>query len=510
MSRISPFVFGLALPITMLSQAALADLTPTQVWGDWRQYMEGMGYLIEATETANGVDLTISDITLNFGMSGEAGSMSMTLGALSYIQNSDGTVAVQTPGTMPIQISAAPSLPSGDGYTMDIVLTQTGHSMLASGTPEQITYTQVADTIDLVLKQMRINDESFGAENARFNLSGINLNTQTTMTIGDTRGYEQNGGLGSMSYDVFINNPKETAQVTLKGGVQDMTWGGGGDIPKSFANSADMAAMIRAGFDVAGQFAYGGGNTEMSVADPVNGDFALQTASTGGELGVAISPNGIAYNGAQENLSMNVNVTDLPFPIALQMEKSGFSMTAPVLKSDEEQEFAFGLQLSNFTMSDMIWGIFDPTGQLPRDPATIELETTGKATLAVDYLDPNAAAQIAGNNPSELRALTVKKLLVDAAGAVLQGSGDVILDNTDKTVLPGMPKPVGAVNLSLAGGNGLLDKLIAMGLFPQEQAMGVRMMMGLFAVPGEAPDTLSSKIEFTQDGQILANGQRIK
>ena len=73
-----------------------------------------------------------------------------------------------------------------------------------------------------------------------------------------------------------------------------------------------------------------------------------------------------------------------------------------------------------------------------------------------------------------------------------------------------MPKPVGAVDLSLSGGNGLLDKLIAMGLFPQEQAMGVRMMMGLFAVPGDAPDTLNSKIEFTQDGQILANGQRIK
>ena len=36
------------------------------------------------------------------------------------------------------------------------------------------------------------------------------------------------------------------------------------------------------------------------------------------------------------------------------------------------------------------------------------------------------------------------------------------------------------------------------------------MMMGLMAVPGEEPDTLNSTIEFTEDGQILANGQRIK
>ena len=50
----------------------------------------------------------------------------------------------------------------------------------------------------------------------------------------------------------------------------------------------------------------------------------------------------------------------------------------------------------------------------------------------------------------------------------------------------------------------------AMGLLPEEQAMGARMMMGLFAVPGDQPDSLKSKVEFTQDGQVLANGQRLK
>lgn len=40
--------------------------------------------------------------------------------------------------------------------------------------------------------------------------------------------------------------------------------------------------------------------------------------------------------------------------------------------------------------------------------------------------------------------------------------------------------------------------------------MGARMMMGMLAVPGEAEDTLTSKIEISEDGQIHANGQRIK
>ena len=73
-----------------------------------------------------------------------------------------------------------------------------------------------------------------------------------------------------------------------------------------------------------------------------------------------------------------------------------------------------------------------------------------------------------------------------------------------------MPRPKGGVDLTLVGGNGLLDKLVGMGLLPEEQAMGARMMMGLFAVPGEGEDTLNSRIEVNDEGHVLANGQRIR
>ena len=55
-----------------------------------------------------------------------------------------------------------------------------------------------------------------------------------------------------------------------------------------------------------------------------------------------------------------------------------------------------------------------------------------------------------------------------------------------------------------------MDKLVAMGLLPQDQAMGARMMLGLFARPGEGEDTLVSKIEVSGDGAISANGQRLQ
>ena len=55
----------------------------------------------------------------------------------------------------------------------------------------------------------------------------------------------------------------------------------------------------------------------------------------------------------------------------------------------------------------------------------------------------------------------------------------------------------------------LLEKK-KMGLVPEEQAMGARMMMGLFARPGDGEDTLVSTIEVQEDGSVLANGQRIR
>jgi hypothetical protein len=54
-----------------------------------------------------------------------------------------------------------------------------------------------------------------------------------------------------------------------------------------------------------------------------------------------------------------------------------------------------------------------------------------------------------------------------------------------------------------------MDNLVAMGLLPEEQVMGARMMLGLFTVP-TGDDQLTTTIEVNAEGQILANGQRLQ
>ena len=221
---------------------------------------------------------------------------------------------------------------------------------------------------------------------------------------------------------------------------------------------------------------------------------------------------GLSYGVAQRNVDFNMLLTEFPLPLSFSVNEVSTSITMPLQKSPDPQDFGIEVLLSEFTMSDMIWGLFDPAGQLPRDPATLLVDLSGQAKVLFNFLDPTQAAILeqTGAAPGELNALTLNALELDAAGAKLTGDGAFTFDNSDTVTFDGMPRPAGGVDLNLVGGNALLDKLVAMGLVPEEQAMGARMMMGLIAVPGETPDTLTSRIEVNEEGHVLANGQRIR
>ena len=148
--------------------------------------------------------------------------------------------------------------------------------------------------------------------------------------------------------------------------------------------------------------------------------------------------------------------------------------------------------------------MFDPGGAIPRDPASLVLDLSGTGVLTADFTDPEVAEELEETPPGELTSISINQLLLSLAGAELTGDGKFTFSNEGD-----VPMPAGMATVALKGGNALLDTLVGMGLIPQEQAMGARMMLGLFARP-VGDDQLVSEIEVTEDGQILANGQRIR
>jgi hypothetical protein len=124
-------------------------------------------------------------------------------------------------------------------------------------------------------------------------------------------------------------------------------------------------------------------------------------------------------------------------------------------------------------------------------------------------MDNAANEAMDGASPFELHALDLTEIRAKIAGAELTGNGALTFDNTDLETYGGVPTPTGKIDLRLIGGNTLLDKLVGMGMMTDEDAMGARMMMSMFANPGAAADELTSTLEF-KDKHFFANGQQLQ
>ena len=506
MSYLRPLAAS-ALVLGFSGTAALADLTADQVWQDWTTYLEDFGYRITAEESRSDDTLTIRDLAMEMTLPEAEGAVSMRMGQMELVENGDGTVTVVLPETLPIAIAAADD--EAQQVTMTLEMTHEALEMVVSGTAEAMEYSYDAAALTMALTDLQAGEETPEIRAAQIRLENLSGTSRTA--LGEmTRAVQQNMTAGPVTYDLDFTDPTEGGTLVFSGSLANASFAGTGAIPERF-DSNDIAAALRDGFRFDSQMEYETGSTVYRFED--DGD-VLEGAnsSDSGTLTSSIGPDGLSYGGAGEGVTMAISASDMPFPVDLSMARMAFDIAMPVIESEAMQDYALGLELAEFTMPDQLWSLFDPGAQLPRDPATLLIDLSGKGRLFFDLLDPEQVANMEGSEtaPGEVESLTLHDLTLDLAGATLTGEGAFTFDATDTESFGGAPAPEGALDLRLVGGNGLLDKLITMGLVPQDQATGVRMMMGLFARPGPGEDELVSKIEVTEEGQVLANGQRIK
>lgn len=495
-----------AVFLSLSSSVALADVTPAQVWDDWKSYLGLYGYDVEANMAQSGDTLNVSDLKMTMAMPEDEGMMTITLPDIGFADNGDGTVSVVMPDLMPIKITASDD--EGQAFEAVVNYRTQGFTMVASGDTDQMTYDYKADTAALELGEVIVDGTPTEVGKASMTIS--DLTGATVTTGGDLRETEQTFTSGAVAYVLDIVDPESSATLASQGSIDSFAYTGSGTLPTDM-DATDMAAMLDAGFTMQARMETGPGNSAFAFAE--NGDsFKSVNTSNGGTLGITMDAAKMSYSGERRDVEMTLETNDLPFPVQFASQTLGFDLTTPVAKSDTPQDFAASLTFADVTVSEPVWALFDPGQQLPRDPATVDIDLTGKARLMFDLLDPENAETIENLDtpPAEVHALTLNSLTVRLAGAELTGEGDFTFDNSDLESFGGMPAPLGALDLRLVGGNGLLDKLVSMGLLPQEQASGARMMMGLFARPGDGEDSLVSRIEVNEDGQVMANGQRLK
>lgn len=493
-----------ALALVFTASGAMADVTPEEVWESWQSlYTAGGQQLAVDSATRTGDTLEVSGLIVTH-KDELGGSYSVSIDRLAFKDNGDGTVAVTMSERFPIELAFPPT--DEGPSSIKLTVTQPGAMITAGGSAEATRYDFSAPTTAVTLDEVK--DES-----------GKVLDTTATLVLSETQGtylmnrsgeavaLDSSFSARAMALDLTGTSPESSSTGTVKVAITDVK----GTATGTFLGAemmANMAMALNSGFTTDSTFSFGPMSIDFDVADSA-GPVKMAGTATGGGFILGVDKTRVNYGSSLTGASFSLSGPEIPFPeVTFGFGETAFNVLMPASKSDTPQDFAFLTKVVDLTISEDIWGIFDPAANLSRDPATFILDARGTGRWLADIMDP--AYQSNGMEPpGELNSLDLTQVLVKAAGAQVAATGGLTFDNTDLTTFDGMPAPSGQIDVTITGVQKLIDNLIAMGLLPADQAMGFRMMLGMFTRPGAGPDEVTSLIEF-KDGGFFANGQRLQ
>ncbi len=481
------------IALCVTAGAAWADVTPEQVWEDWQQTSRNWGQELTAESTTREGDaLVVRNITVLSDQDGT--KVEGAIDQLTFRAASGGTVEVTASPDYPMAVTIVPEAtetdPEPQTMTMNMNIRNAGLIMRASGDPGAVSYDYDADTIAITVDDLKQDGEdvAFGFEVTMTAVDGQyqsgdevqSTSTAETVDIVMTGGEAQNGG--TLNYHL-----KDVSTTSTGTGMGAMA---GGDMADAVANGMRMQAG----------FAYATSTYDFRINAP---DGTTEGKGTSGEgtLDFSVTPEGMVYSGDTVDSTLVMRGGKIPFPVDLRMGKASSTTTMPVAASTEPQPFALAMRLSDVTASDAMWNAFDPNGALPRDPAEVVLDLSGRGVM------PNEENPV----PDAPTDITINELLVRFAGAELSGTGEGTVLALTPDADPAAPPPVnGTLNLMLKGGNALIENATAAGLLPEQQALGARMMLGMFSRPVTGQDDAVQSEIVMRNGQLSVNGQRLQ
>ncbi|WP_112872982.1 DUF2125 domain-containing protein [Paracoccus endophyticus] len=549
-----------AAALLALTAPAFADVTPAEVWQNWVAYYQANGYVVtEGSREQAGETLTIRDATLAYAAPGDEGAMTVTIPQVTLQATGDGrvrtTVAEQSRAIIRFRND------KDQPVTAEATATLKGAEVVTGGTAADMTHDGKAAEVLVALDRL-VTPE--GDKTVPLTLTLLNTTYRHRAVDGSSLAITASGATervalagtftdegpempGTTRFSVSFDGVQGSGQATIPKGVQ---MGAGGD----------MNAALKAGLDVAGTLTMAAMDLSFDHAgkDETGADQSVAGTTSGKGIDAAfgLSAGGISYQASGDALQASMTSGDLPVPLGYAINSVSTDIQVPVMQSDTPAPFKFAYSLGGLTLDDGIWGMLDPKGQLPRDPASLDIDVTGLVRVMADLFDPatlnasddaddgaaadggtqapasgatggtadgaapdaapgtqdggaqDADGDDASSEPSPIQPteVTINKLGVQALGARIDASGALAA-----TAGGSMDQPVGTITARMEGLNALLDKAVAMGLVEQDQVAGYRMMLAAFAKPApEGGDALVSEFEFKEGGQIFANGQQVQ
>lgn len=493
-----------ALALVFLATSATADVTPQEVWASWQEMMTSAGQELTVGNTADsGSAVEVTDVVVSF-KDEMGGSASMTFDKLVFADNGDGTVTVTMPDSYPLAM-AFPAQEDGPG-SLKLTISQPGAKVVAGGSATETSYDFSAPQMAMTLDE--VTDETGKALDTKGDLAMTEVTGSYRMTkSGETLGLDSSFAAKSAVLNLSGTGDGTGGSGTFVVSFADLS----GTTKGNFLSAemmANMAAALNSGFTMDSSLSFGAMSMDVDVTEE-SGPTKIVMTATGGGFNVAMDKVRLDYGTSLNGGKFTISGAEIPFPqVEVAFAESGFNVLMPVTKSETPQDFRFLTRLVDFTVSEDVWGLFDPAGSLSREPASVIVDVKGTGLWTQDIMDPEM--QMEGvEPPGELHSLDLTQVLAKAAGAEVSATGGLTFDNTDLQTFGGMPRPDGKITVNIKGVNQLVDNLIALGILTEDDAMGFRMGLGMFARPGAGPDELVSEVEF-RDGGLFANGMQLQ
>ena len=539
-----------AIALALSAPAALADVSAAEVWQAWQDMAaEDDATLTADTRDETGSGLRLGGVTLTVETeepaTGDAdgpvtSTLTATLDQMTLEDAGDGTVRVTQSDSMALTQSS-----DGPDETVEMAFTVTmaGLSTKVSGDPGALSYAYAGPEVVVALDRLTIDGtESDGRGTAT--LTGVSGTYELTGG-GDAATMDSTSSAERLVLDLdFAIEEDDTeaedsaaadggapARVAITADYADLTTTASGD-RTTLAEMIDPAAIDDATRSVSGSYGHGGGGFTLDLTDTEGATLKADARSGGGSVDFAVDGPSTSWSGSTQDMAVDLSGSAIPVQSAgFSARQVGLGLTVPTAPAGTapgaegdtgaeddtgtgtasgatQGDFAMRVALNGLEVSERLWSIVDPAGAVSRDPADLVLDLSGTGRFG---RVPGAlgAEAMADAMPGQLQSLDVNELRVSIAGAELTGEGGFTFDAGDLETFQGLAAPEGGIDLHLTGAEQLLDTLTTVGLVPEQQAMGARMMLSLFATE-TGDDTYDSRIEVGPGDRVSINGQQVR
>ncbi|WP_395543721.1 DUF2125 domain-containing protein [Neotabrizicola sp. sgz301269] len=501
MFRFTHFTAAPAL-VLLLSGTAHAALTADKVWQSWKDGAGLVGLQVSAaTESNSGGVLTLNGVSI------------APAGEQNAIKISDMTLAEQADGSVVITPGAAIGFDGTADGGGKFDLSHDGLVITAhEGEGGALVYDYSANSLKAAIDASH-EGYSFDANTPAQKVTSLidvnfeGLSGTYSDTPGSNRAFSLVLNATKFGYDVTSDDPNLKQKQAQKSETADIALSGTLTLPATMAlaemqGPGDFAKALADGLALKVSTKQGASTGSVSQEDEF---FPMQLDMTASGGTASLSLDNTAFTVVSDSPGMKMNMTSsaIPAPVEVNLGPMVMDFLLPVVAATPA-DYHLKLSLSQFTLNEAVWGMFDPGAALKREPLDLAIDVSGKTAIDLPAL---MAAEETGQTPPmpAPENLDITTIALKVAGAALNANGAFTFDNS-----MGMPMPLGKADVAVTGANALIDGLIKTGLLSEDDAMGARMMMGAFMKPGAEPDSLTTTIEAKEGFQIFVNGQQIQ